>query len=193
MAIITEIVGNIFSSLPKSILIRKSHNPTYGPRSQSFLDACNARGVWGSGVGFVFKQKYPDAFHKYSIHCHSPPPGSKISVKRHQAKLVGTALLIPPSNTTGQRQACETPHYIACLFTSLDYGKQVSPADVILENTRNALRDLAKQVAEFKQSGEEVGNCHAVRINCGKFGVEWQQTKTVLEAGDLDITVVRPE
>ena len=45
----------------------------------------------------------------------------------------------------------------------------------------------------MRQSGEEVGNSYAVRINSGKFGVQWQRTKAVLEAGDLDITVLRPE
>ena len=48
-------------------------------------------------------------------------------------------------------------------------------------------------MAEIRQSGEEVGKCYAVRINSGKFGVAWQRTKAVLEAGDLDITVLRPE
>ena len=62
-----------------------------------------------------------------------------------------------------------------------------------MENTRNALKDLARQIAELRASGEEVGSCHAVRINSGKFGVAWQRTKAVLEAGDLDITVLRPE
>lgn len=108
---------------------------------------------------------------------------------------MGTALLIapPPPNTSIQRQASKIPHYIACLFTSLDYGKRVSPAEEILENTRNALKDLAKQVAEMRALDEDMGNCYAVRINSGKFGVEWQKTKAVLEAGELDITVVRPE
>ena len=32
-----------------------------------------------------------------------------------------------------------------------------------------------------------------MRINSGKFGVEWQKTMAVLEAGDVDITIFRPE
>ena len=32
-----------------------------------------------------------------------------------------------------------------------------------------------------------------MRINSGNFGVEWQKTKAVLEAGDVDITVFRPD
>ncbi|KAL9068262.1 MAG: hypothetical protein Q9161_006288 [Pseudevernia consocians] len=177
MAIITEKVGDIFSAPPKSILIH----------------ACNARGAWGSGVAVAFKQKYPYAFRKYNAHCLSPPKGSALSVKQHQANLVGTTFLIPPLKATNQRQASKTPHYIACLFTSFDYGKKVSPPEEILENTRNALGDLAKQVAEMRGLGEELGDCHAVRINSGRFGVDWQKTKAVLEAGDTDITVVRPE
>ena len=39
--------------------------------------------------------------------------------------------------------------------------------------------------------GEEVGGCYAVRINSGRFGVEWRRTRAVLEDGGLDITVVR--
>ena len=62
-----------------------------------------------------------------------------------------------------------------------------------MENTKQALKDLAGQVAEMGESGEGGGKCYAVRINSGKFGVEWQKTKAVLEAGDLDITVFRPE
>ena len=62
-----------------------------------------------------------------------------------------------------------------------------------MENTRKALENLAKQVAEMRAAGEEVGKCCPVRINSGRFGVEWQKTKAVLEAGGLDITVVRLE
>ncbi|KAF6230381.1 hypothetical protein HO133_004723 [Letharia lupina] len=177
MAIITEEVGDIFSAPPNSILIH----------------ACNARGAWGSGVAVAFKQKYPYAFRQHQAYCLSSPTGSKLSVKQHQASLVGTALLIPPPTATNQRQASKTPHYIACLFTSLDYGKRVSPPEEIVENTRKALENLAKQVAEMRAAGEEVGKCCPVRINSGRFGVEWQKTKAVLEAGGLVITVVRPE
>ena len=45
----------------------------------------------------------------------------------------------------------------------------------------------------MREMGEEMGSCYAVRINSGRFGVEWQKTRAVMEAGDLDITVVRPE
>ncbi len=44
--------------------------------------------------------------------------------------------------------------------------------------------------------GDEVGmpgECYAVRINSGKFGVPWEDTKRVLEGGGVDMVVLRPE
>ena len=35
--------------------------------------------------------------------------------------------------------------------------------------------------------------CYAVRINSGKFGVPWENTKRVLEGGGVDMVVLRPE
>ena len=32
-----------------------------------------------------------------------------------------------------------------------------------------------------------------MRINSGRFGVAWEQTKAVFESGRMDVTVVRPE
>ena len=38
-----------------------------------------------------------------------------------------------------------------------------------------------------------LGQCYAVRINSGKFGVPWEDTKRVLEGGGVDMVVLRPE
>ena len=45
----------------------------------------------------------------------------------------------------------------------------------------------------MRDSGQKMGKCYAVRINSGKFGVAWQRTKAILEAGELDITILKPE
>lgn len=63
---------------------------------------------------------------------------------------------------------------------------------MILKDTRKAMGDLERQVGEAKGKGEAVGECWAVRINSGKFGVKWEKTKAVLEEGGVDIIVVRP-
>ena len=100
-------------------------------------------------------------------------------------------------------------HWIACLFTSVGHGRNVSKPEVILENTRRAVKDLGMQVEMLreKQPGnkkndqdhkgetgaETPGDCWAVRINSGLFSVPWAQTKKVLEEGGVNIVVVRPE
>ena len=46
---------------------------------------------------------------------------------------------------------------------------------------------------EGKDECEILGQCYAVRINSGKFGVPWEDTKRVLEGGGVDMVVLRPE
>lgn len=119
--------------------------------------------------------------------------------------VVGTALLIPPLgvcsiplHTCGS--SCKPPsyqddHYVACLFTSNGYGKTVDPSETILTNTKAAIDNLASQIDSLRVEKPEIrlGQCRAVRINSGKFGVPWARTKKVLEEGSLDMVVVRPE
>ena len=60
MAIITEKEGDIFDAPLNSILLRMS-TPTViyggGISSDKFPEACNAQGIWGSGVALQFKIK----------------------------------------------------------------------------------------------------------------------------------------
>lgn len=133
-------------------------------------------------------QKYPKAYQTYHAHCLT-----------HKTSLVdGTTLLIPPlqSIAPGKKQtANQSTHYIACLFTSHGYGKTVDPPETILKNTKAALDDLASQIEKLKVDtpGIQLGECRAVRINSGKFGVPWEKTKKILVEGSLDMVVVRPE
>jgi len=162
--------------------------------------------------------QYPTAFRTYNAHCLTPSKDSKVPLSKYQQSLVGTTLLIPPVPKTPHQ------HWIACLFTSYAYGRNVSPPKVIVENTKAALEDLTAQVEALKQGerkrkaggdgtiqeqgivekeeehtdgpgedSEAPGECWAVRINSGMFGVPWRETKSVLEAGGLNMTIVRPE
>ncbi|KAL8945724.1 MAG: hypothetical protein Q9222_007776, partial [Ikaeria aurantiellina] len=132
----------------------------------------------------------------------------------------------------------EKKFWIACLFTSQSYGKNVSPPASILDATGRAIADLEQQIKEYrdkqadvelsmeklkarieglkeegedgvdeaklrelenelaekeKEKGEEMGEVVSVRINSGLFGVEWAETKKVLEGGRVDMVVVRPK
>jgi len=57
------------------------------------------------------------------------------------------------------------------------------------------LDDLASQldVLRNEKSAVDLGQCTAVSINSGKFGVPWSRTKEILKEGSLDLVVVRPE
>lgn len=94
--------------------------------------------------------------------------------------------MIPPTSSPKPK----TPsHYIACLITSVGYGKNVDGADTILRNTASALRDLEAEIASLRGQGWE-GEVWAVRINSGRFGVEWGRTRKVLEDGGVGVRVV---
>jgi len=201
-------------------------------------DACNTKGVWGSGVALEFKKRvrsyspvqwpklptnlfqFPEAFKEYKTLC------TRSAARATKKNLLGTALLIthepqigPPEELTNMQNE---GIYIACLFTSEGYGKNVDPPDKILENTAKALKHLAPQIHELKRQEEEsevemsyigtfgekrtkrvlpanrerrtpLRGCRAVRINSGKFGVPWKKTKKVFEDGPLDILVMRRE
>lgn len=83
-------------------------------------------------------------------------------------------------------------YWIACVFTSLGYGRTVSSAEVILDSTKRGLGDLHKKLSFLKASGKDTGDVWAVRINSGKFGVQWERTKRILEQCAVDLKVVRP-
>ena len=52
--------------------------------------------------------------------------------------------------------------------------------------------DLHKKLSFLRTSGKDIGDVWAVRINSGKFGVQWERTKRILEQCAVDLKVVRP-
>ena len=100
-------------------------------------------------------------------------------------KWVGKALLIPP-------EAGKCNYWIGCLFTSDGYGKGKSKLLDVLSYTGTAIDDLAAQIEGVKASGRDIGECWAPMLNTGKFGVEWEKTRDVLEKGPLKVIVSNP-
>lgn len=164
--------------------------------------------------------QYPTAYKIHNGYCKSTP---------NQA-LVGTCQLIPPQQqdyeeggsstlslrserrkveepdrgSLGQQVPCRKRHWIACLFTSIGYGKPtkkhpgMDKPDVILENTRNSLIDLKEQILKLENEENEEdgqvsskgrtsggedkpGELWCCKFNSGLFAVEWTDTREVLE------------
>ena len=123
----------------------------------------------------------------------------------------GTALIIPPQKRDyeaegadkGKGDTTKKKHWIICLFTSRQFGKNVSPPDTILANTELAIADMKEQLARLAvrntDEGEENGSgmsapreLWSCRFNSGLFRVEWSRSRRVMEEAGLEVTVVRP-
>ncbi|KKK18341.1 hypothetical protein P175DRAFT_0499367 [Aspergillus ochraceoroseus IBT 24754] len=171
------------------------------PNGAALIHACNCQGSWGKGIALAFRNKYPTAFAIYRSFCQnharniqdqdvSPRTGRKIQLPE------GRALIIPPQAQDYDEQGSKK-HWIVCLFTSRGYGRNVSSAEVILENTELAVADMKKQLQELSESpaGEydiAVDGLWSCRFNAGLFGVDWSLSRQVLEDSGLEVTVVRP-
>ncbi|KAK6357440.1 ADP-ribose 1''-phosphate phosphatase [Orbilia javanica] len=139
------------------------------PENSVLIHACNCQGSWGAGIAFAFKQRYPEAYAVYHSHCTSVS---------NRASLVGTALLIPPQPNDAKG------HWIGCLFTSQHYGRRVDTPDNILLNTISSFEHLLNLVGNEETGGTRtIGELHACKINSGRFGVDWDLTKEILEDG----------
>ncbi|KAK6516421.1 ADP-ribose 1''-phosphate phosphatase [Arthrobotrys conoides] len=139
------------------------------PTNSVLIHACNCQGSWGAGIALAFKQLYPAAYRIYHNHCTN---------LTNPSSLLGTALLIPPQPTDRNN------HWIACLFTSVYYGRRVDDPDKILESTASAFEHFLNLVANEEVAGRRVvGELHACKINSGRFGVDWERSRRVLEEG----------
>ncbi|KAL5342444.1 hypothetical protein BJX70DRAFT_356862 [Aspergillus crustosus] len=177
------------------------------PDGAALIHACNCRGGWGKGIAKTFKNKYPTAFKVYESHCDyylefpqflntSEAIVSTGTISRKIQRPEGTALVIPPQKEDYERSDAKR-HWIICLFTSRGVGRNVSSADVVLENTELAIADLKVQLGLLKSGDlgpdvigiKELWSC---RFNSGLFKVDWRYSREILEDSGLATTVVRP-
>lgn len=127
----------------------------------------------------MFRKHFPSAYDRYVDHCrkHSANP----------AGLLGSTYLI--KSDSGDPGNFEKPlaAYVACMFTSDAFGRRKDVPDDILENTRQSMEDLDKQLASLVDQGESIeqkdGVCvvNMPKINAGLFSVPWEETAAVLE------------
>lgn len=140
---ILTVGGDIFSASSDCVLVH----------------ACNTQGLWGAGIAFKFKLRYPSAYQHYREYCMS---GKAVP---------GTSLLIPPLDGKN--------HWIGCLFTSRSYGKDVDSSSIILKNTKGAIEHLLREMSMHTEVPSYILMC---KINSGKFNVPWQDTLAVLKS-----------
>lgn len=129
--------GNMFDNIEKDVIL---------------LHACNAQGVWGSGIAVEFKKRFPKSFEEYSLCC-----------KMAKAHL--------PRGATGK--CIVTKDNVGCLMSSFDYGSNKDDPEVILKNTELALKDLSKYY--------EPSIIYSPKINSGLFNVPWERTEAVIK------------
>jgi len=92
----------------------------FNAKAPILAHACNAMGVWGSGIAFAMKNRYPNSFHEYQKACHNS--------LAYQ----------------GRYYLTEGVPQILCLVTSYGYGNMKSEHDDILKYTRSALEEFCK-------------------------------------------------
>jgi ADP-ribose 1''-phosphate phosphatase len=140
-------------SLKMGKIIYKKMSLFDAPEGSILVHACNAQGVWGSGIAKEFRESFPESFIEYSQFCQ------KIG---HQA---GTSLI-----TQG-----ENGYQIGCLITSENYGSQVDTKEHVSLQTVLALNDF------FNWMEPQHKSIYSNKFNSGLFNVPWEETGKTLQ------------
>lgn len=174
------------------------------PKGAIILHAVSGSGVWGKGVASEIGAALPAANIEYTSFCDKNKSSSSEAYPARDG-VTGRALLIPPQAQDAAQGAPEV--FVACLFTS--YGSDIADADrgkppldvrdVILAQTRQALRDLRLQLDDLAGGGAGDGGRRSVgssvktaglasppviyspKFNSGAFHVPWEQTAALVE------------
>lgn len=88
------------------------------PGGSLLVHACNAKGVWGSGIAKEFKERFPTAYKRYNQFCQNKNP-------------LGAGQLFEDNG-----------YFIGCLITSSGFANSLDSKDAILVHTTLALKDL---------------------------------------------------
>jgi len=99
----------------------KKMNLFDAPPGSFLIHAVNCKGVWGSGIAALFREKFPNAYAAYKLQCKS-----------------GYAAV-------GKFGGCM---YVGWLFTSDGYGTRRDSVDMILNNTRQSVISLLEEMPD---------------------------------------------
>jgi len=122
------------------------------PNGSVLVHACNAQGVWGSGIAKEFKSVFPKAFDEYNNYCN-------MNLPYHS---VGTTLITKPENS----------YRVGCLITSSDFGARLNAEQLILTHTKHALDKLGEMCND--------NTIYSNKFNSGFFKVPWEKTEKLI-------------
>lgn len=129
------------------------------PKDSYLVHACNAQGVWGSGIAVEFKRRFPNAFAHYNRACLNPSD-----------MILGHSWCI-----------YEADYIIVCLMVSFGYGRNVSPKEDILARTKTSITELLAHVKEQRKFMKQDPVICSNKFNSGFFKVPWEETEAVLK------------
>lgn len=139
------------------------------PKDSFIAHACNAQGVWGSGIAKEFKKRFPKSFEEYNHHC-----------KYHDEVMNTHPTLVCTK---------ENDHNVICLITSDSYASEVDPVWKIVQNTQKALDELANM-------RPIPAMIYSNKFNSGLFNVPWEQTEKLIQEFidkfNIDWTIADP-
>lgn len=101
-------------------IVYKKGSLFLAPKGSILVHACNAKGIWGSGIAKEFKKLFPLSYEYYQRECLIRKVGE---------------IIIPPF---------ENGYGIVCLVTSDGYGRFKDSPTIILENTYKALKEFLR-------------------------------------------------
>lgn len=124
------------------------------PEGSILVHACNAKGVWGSGIASEFKKRFPSSYEKYKNYCYNFGG-------------LATSIVFEENN-----------YFICNLITSSGFGKYVDDEDSILVNTTLALNKFLEQeyLGHFSKR-----TIYSNKFNSGLFNVPWEKTEKNLK------------
>ena len=133
------------------------------PEAAYIVHACNAKGVWGSGIAKQILDRYPKAFLAYKDLC-----------LRAGDRAVGHAV---QSHFIPEVQK----HIVYNLITSVGYGSAKSSKEDILIYTTLAIEEMCKHVTELAIMNENIEDVYTCKINSGLFNVPWEETENIIK------------
>lgn len=127
------------------------------PEGSIIAHACNAQGVWGSGIARAFKEMYPKSYEEYHHFCTKLFEDDRF-------------------NPIGKSVICqkENGHSVLCFITSDNFGLKKDNENAILIQTTLALYDFFRKT----HYGHEI---YCNKFNSGLFGVPWEKTEAILK------------